>query len=86
VYFHIWSIAKFGYITKLAKQYFKSLIQYSLLISHPQHGKEDLVISHTYTIGDFGTNYIIFRNAENFKNLLFSKKIVKEIVEYFGTF
>jgi hypothetical protein len=48
--------------------------------------REDLVISHTYTIGGFRTNYIIFRNAENFKNYFPQKRIVKEIVEYFGTF
>jgi hypothetical protein len=36
--------------------------------------REDFVISHTYTIGGFGTNYIIFRNAENLKKLIFSKK------------
>jgi hypothetical protein len=48
VYSQIWlnllvDDCKFGYITKLAKKYFKSLIQYPLLIiSHPQHGKGGL--------------------------------------------
>jgi hypothetical protein len=39
-------------------------------------------------LGSFSTNYIIFKNAENFKNLLFSKKkiFVNENEECFGIF
>jgi hypothetical protein len=48
--------------------------------------REDLVISHTYTIGDFGTNYIIFRNAEIFKNYFSQKKYCERNCRIYGTF
>jgi len=37
-------------------------------------------------LGSFDTNYIIFRNAEIFKILIFSKKIAKGIEEYYELF